>query len=237
MNEEKDLLEQDTDSFEESAEAVLDDIIDGDADQVEETVEAFTDDVPQEQPEEAYVEEDMELVLENAVIPEKKSMSNSAVAVISSLITLVVCAAVVLVAYFTTYNKYNANVDGYSVTLEQSAKEMEMTLDELKEEYGLPKDMRGDTIIPVVQNYFSADKALQMQSGMTFDQFVEMVGLPDDIEVSADMPWGKFQKIMQEFFESQQSQVPEDQATEETVEGETEESQEAPAETQETAAE
>ena len=126
MNEEKDLMEQEinneTDSFEESTQAVADDNFDGDADSVEDTVESYTEEV-EEVVEEAAEDavDQLEKLVEEAIVPEKAPMSKTAVGAISSIITLVVCAVIVFAAYLLTYNPYNANKDGYIETLNDVA--------------------------------------------------------------------------------------------------------------------
>lgn len=228
MSEEKDFMEEntinnDTDDMQQSPEAVADDNFDGDADQVEETVESYTEEV------EEIAEEDADVVLEQMVegaeIPEKASMSKTAVAVISSLITLVVCAIAVFAVFITTYNPYNSNKDGYIETIADVAEMTGKSLDEIKEEYSFPADMRGDTYSVAAINYMPVGVYFERMQGMSADMvemYAQMMGIKE--EVDANTPYGKFNKLMTEASMAAQSQ----QAPE---------TEEAPAETEQAPAE
>lgn len=214
MSEEKDFMEEntinnDTDDMQASQEAVADDNFDGDADQIEETVESYTEEV-QEYVEEVP-EEDAEAILDEMVqgaeIPEKASLSKAAVAAISSLITLVVCAVAVFAVFITTYNPYNSNKDGYIETIDDVAAMTGKTLEEIKEEYSFPADMRGDTYSVAAINYMPVGVYFEKMQGMSPDMvgmYAQMMGITE--EVDANTPYGKFNKLMTEASMAAQSQ-------------------------------
>ena len=239
MNEEKDLMEQEinneTDSFEESTQAVADDNFDGDADSVEDTVESYTEEV--EEVIEEVVEgaedavDELEKLVEEAIVPEKTPMSKAAVGAISSVVTLVVCAIVVLAAYFFTYNPYNANKDGYIETLNVVAVMADKTLDELKAEYSFPADMPGDTYSVAAINYMPVGVYFEKMQGMSPDMvtmYAQMMGIKE--EVTPEMPYGQFAKLMNAASQATQENAEEAPAEDaEAAEGEAP-AEEAPAE-------
>ena len=202
MNEEKELLENE---IEETAPEVTEEVI-------EEVVEEVAED------DVAVVEEVLEQV--EAVV-EKAEISKSTVAVISAAITFAVCVIIVGVLYFTTYNTYNANKDGYISTIAEVAEMNEMTLDEFKTEWGLPSNMPGSTTEVVAQSYIPTSRFLEMSYGMTFEQFAQIVGITKEDGVDETSPWGKTQKVMMEKSKAAAEQAPEEEAAEgEAAEGE-----------------
>ncbi len=182
---EEPVINGDTDGYAESAMAMADDNFDGDADSVEETVESYT--------------QEIEEVLESAYVPKKSiNLSKAAVAVISAATALIVCMVAVAVAYAVSYNPYNANKEGYMPTLEDLAETNQMTVDRIKEAYGLPSDMRGDTVTAAALNYMPAGLYVEMYYGIPFDTAVEAMGIKGDERINENMRYGDFEKILDE---------------------------------------
>lgn len=96
-----------------------------------------------------------------------------------------------------SYNTYNTNKDGYVPTILEVAEMNEMTIDEFKEEWGLPSDMPGDTMDTVAQVYVSTAKFIEQSYGMTYDQFVEVMGITQEAGINANSPWGMTQKFIE----------------------------------------
>ena len=96
-----------------------------------------------------------------------------------------------------SYNTYNTNKDGYIPTILEVAEMNEMTIDEFKEEWGLPSDMPGDTMDTVAQVYVSTAKFIEQSYGMTYDQFVEVMGITQEAGINANSPWGMTQKFIE----------------------------------------
>ena len=96
-----------------------------------------------------------------------------------------------------SYNIYNTNKDGYVPTILEVAEMNEMTIDEFKEEWGLPSDMPGDTMDTVAQVYVSTAKFIEQSYGMTYDQFVEVMGITQEAGINANSPWGMTQKFIE----------------------------------------
>ena len=217
MNEEKDLLENEV---EETTPEVTEEVIEEAVPEIlEETAEEMIEEVLKT-PEEA-LEEVEEIV-------EKAEMSKTAVAVVSAAITFALCVIIVGLLYFTTYNSYNANKEGYVTTLTEMAELNDMSLKEFKAEWGLPSSMKGDTTVPVAQAYIPTGKYIELASGMTFEQFAEAFGITEEDGIDEETPWGYTQKIMNEKSQAAQ-EAPETEATEgeategEAAEGETDE--------------
>ncbi|MBQ7975163.1 MAG: hypothetical protein IJ300_05710 [Clostridia bacterium] len=209
MSENNDLLRDepginsDTDCFEQAAESAADDNFDGTADCTEGRLECYT--------------QEIEDVLKSAEVPKKGiNLSKPAVAVVSAIAAVVVCAVIVAVAYAAGYNAYNANKDGYMPTLEDLAAEYEMSVDEIKDAYGLPKDMRGDTIAAVALNYMPAGLYVEMNYRLPFDTAVEAMGLAGDERVNENMRYGDFEKILEEveIAQPEETQTPAEEAEE-----------------------
>ncbi len=198
MSEEKDMFENDqTEEVVEETAEVLED--------AEETVQIF-----EESNEVEMAQEIIDQMVESAQIPEKKSLSKAAVAVISSAITLVVCAAAVFTAFILTYNPYNADKDGYIETIADVAELTGKSVDEVKEEYGFPKDMKGDTYTVAAINYMPTAAYFEKMQGMSPDMvtmYAQMMGIKE--EVDPNMPFGKFNKMMTE---AQAKQASEEEA-------------------------
>lgn len=147
-------------------------------------------------------------------IPEKKSeISKPAVAAISAAITLVVCAAACFTWYMTSYNTYNANKNGYAVDLATYARMYGQSVDEMKEQYGLPEKMRDDTIMEIASNYVPASKMAEL-NGMTLDELKKAAGI-EDMDLEEGTYWGEVSKSMRE---QQLSQMEEEKEATETDE-------------------
>ena len=195
---EEPVINGETDGFQESSMGMSDDNFDGDADCVEERLECYT--------------EEIEEVLEAATIPEKGiNLSKAAVAVISAAAAVIVCVVAIAVAYAVSYNSYNSNKDGYMPTLADMAKEYNMSVDEMKEAYGLPSDMREDTMTAVALNYMPAGLYVEMNYRIPFASAVEAMGLAGDERVNENMRYGDFEKILEEV-EPQAEEVQEQEA-------------------------
>ncbi len=104
----------------------------------------------------------------------------------------VVAAVAAAVLVLSGNNKYNRedipNPSGK--TISQIAEQRGITLAQLKEEYALPKDMRGDTFESCAYYYIPASKMAELQ-GVTFDDFAKLYGWGEDI--LPDTPWGEAQ--------------------------------------------
>lgn len=208
---EEPVVNGETDGFEESSMGMADDNFDGDADCVEERVECYT--------------KEIEEVLEAAEVPQKSiNLSKAAVAVISAAAAVIICVVAVAVAYAVSYNSYNANKDGYMPTLADMAKEYDMSVDEMKDAYGLPSDMRGDTITAVALNYMPAGLYVEMNYRIPFATAVEAMGLAGDERVNENMRYGDFEKILEEV-EIEQPQTEETQSPESEVPADGEETE------------
>ena len=175
----------DTDGNVESSMGAADDNFDGDADCTEERVECYTAGIEQ--------------ALESAEVPKKSiNLSKPAVAVVSAVAAIIVCVVALAIAYLVSYNPYNSNKDGYLPTLEEPAEANETSVDKIKEAYGLPSDMRGDTITAIALNYMPAGLYVEMNYRIPFDAAVEAMGLKDDERINPDMRYGDFEKILDE---------------------------------------
>lgn len=111
------------------------------------------------------------------------------------LIAAVVITAVVIGTIFIVFfsgNKYNEMgiINPSGKTISQVAQESGITLDELKEKYGLPKNMPSDTEEAAAYYFIPTEKMAQI-SGSTFDEFKEIFGWGD--EIKPDTPWGEAQ--------------------------------------------
>ena len=217
MNEEKEILENE---IEEVTPEVTEEII-------EETVSEDVEEIV----EEAVADEVCEALEEVEAVVEKAEFSKSAVAVISAAITFAVCVIIVGVLYFTTYNTYNANKDGYISTIAEIAELNEMTLDEFKAEWGLPSGMPGSTTEAAAQSYISTSKFVEMSYGMNFEQFAQIVGIKEEDGIDGNSPWGKTQKFMMEKSKAAAEEAPESENAEgEQAPAENAEGEQAPAE-------
>ena len=209
MNDEKELLENEA---EEVTPEVAEEIIEEPSEEIaEEAVEEIAEEVIENA---EAIAEDVEAVVEKAEI------SKSAVAVISAAITFAVCVIIVGVLYFTTYNKYNANVDGFLYTIAEEAENAGKPLKDFKEEFGLPKDMQGNTTSVAAQSYIATGKFIEMSYGMTFEQFSQIVGITEEDEVDENSPWGKTQKVMIEKTKAKQEAAEQEATEDEAAEGE-----------------
>jgi len=132
---------------------------------VEEVVEEVAEAVEE-------VAEDAEEVFEE-VVEEIKTSSTGKVAVLSAVITAVVMLILAFVCYKFVLNPYNTNCK-YAITIAEAAEEMEMSLDQFKEDNGLPKGMPGSTYYVIAQNYIPFTK-LAEQNGMTAEEFMEQL--------------------------------------------------------------
>ena len=162
---------------------------------------------------------------------------NVVVALISVLITLVVCLAIMAAGlfvfnnkynelkgdleetkeklsdekeYIASLNQYNMNKDGYIQILDDLARESGKTLDEVKEEFDLPEDMTGDTYVVAAECYIPVEKYFQMQ-GMSADMipmYAEMMGIE---EVDENMPYGEFAQLMNEAAKKQEQESAEEE--------------------------
>lgn len=204
MSEEKDLLENE---IEETAAEVVD------------TIEEVVEDAYE------IIEEVAEAPEEAIEIVEKADLSKQNVAIISAAITFLVCVIIGCILYFTTFNSYNMNKDGYVTTLAEIAEMNDMSLSEFKEEWGLPSNMRGNTTMESAQAYIPTAKFLEMSYGMTFEQFADIIGITEEDGVDENSPWGKTQKIMNQKTLAAQN-APENETTEDAAA----EGEQAPAE-------
>lgn len=127
-----------------------------------------------------------------------QNLSKPAIAIGSAGITLVFCIIVGLIIHAIGFNSYNANKDGYLVTLKEQAAEHDMTVGEYKESLGLPRGMRGDTVAAVASMYMPAAKYIEMNHGMSFEMVIDAMGLSDDKRISPKMRYGELEKIMKE---------------------------------------
>ncbi|MBP3361035.1 MAG: hypothetical protein J6N52_09300 [Clostridia bacterium] len=232
MNDEKDLLNQDMP--EEDNTEIENDAVE--AESVAETVDTINDEsdsgsvYESEEDSEVFSSESEQDVDETGndyfsdgsvipEIPEKKSeISKPAVAAISVVITLIVSAAACFTWYMTSYNPYNANKDGYVLDLAAYAKLYGQTVDEMKEQHGLPKDMREDTIAEVAMMYSPMSKVAE-RYGMTVKELMSASGM-GDMEVEDDTPQGVVQKAMLEKEISQMQEQQAENVAEEEADGE-----------------
>ena len=107
-----------------------------------------------------------------------------------------VAVVVAVISVFGTlgvqkYNKYNhmGYLDVSGQTLEDLAANARMTVDEFKEEYGLPKDMKRDTLADVASDYRPLGKMAEL-SGLSLDEAKAQLGLSDNASITADTTWG-----------------------------------------------
>ncbi len=195
---------------------------------VEEVNEEATEEVVEETAEEA-VEEAVEEIAEDVQPVPAKGLSKVAVSIISIAATLAVTAATCAGLYFIgdmrVCNKYNANIDGYGETLDLYARYSEKTLDEVKEEMGLPADMPGETLYAIANAYTPVSKMVEMY-GVTVDDFKKMYGLEDDAEITGETPIGLVSK---KTIEKQIAENEEAKKTEETPADEEAPAEEVPA--------
>jgi len=173
--------------IEEAAEDVVNEETADDADTVDEAVNPEGD-------AEAY---DLFSGEEVPEIPEKASLSKSAVAAISVVITLVVCLVAAATWYFACYNPYNANTHGYAMDIATVAKLNGVSIPEIKEQYAIPENIPDDTIMEVAINYAPAEKMAELMYGMTLEDLKSAAKL-DNLEITENTLWGDIQLAMLE---------------------------------------
>ena len=155
-----------------------------------ETVEdTFTETEPTEFPEEEDVSfaEPEEAVLSETEVKLKKAKTSALIAWI-----LVVLFAVGDFGYYWTqiYNKYNhlGYLDTNGMTIGDAAAGMNMSFEEFKEQYGLPKDMKKSTYFNAAQNLIPVSKMLELY-GTDLDSMKEQYHFGD--EITEDSTWGQ----------------------------------------------
>lgn len=212
---------------------------------VEEVVEETTEEIVADEAAEEDVQADeIAEVFEKAaeeLVAEKAEMSKKSACALSVVITLVVVAAALLIYYFTGYNRYNANPNGYSDTLETYAAMSDKTIDEVKEELSLPSNMKADTLLDVAQYYIPVKKMAE-NYGMEVDSLKTALQLNEEHTalITEETRWGEVTKFMRQEQEAAKAEAEKEDATasEEASEKASEEAQEQvadDAEAQETA--
>lgn len=234
MSDEKNLFENE--EAVEAANEVIEEAVEVAEEVVEEAIEV-SEEVMEEAPvaiEEAD-EEAIEEIAEASEDEEKKVYTRVSL-IKAVIITLVICGLLMVAEYYfmnSRINHYNLNEEGYAVTIEYTAKQNKITVEEFKQEYGLPEDMPADTTIAVAEGYIKLGKMLEMQ-GMGEDMipmFAQMYGI-DESKLSKDMYMGEFNKLVMEASLKAAEEAENAPAVEAPAEGE-----EAPAEGEEAPAE
>ena len=209
MSDEKNLFENE-EAVENAAEAAVEAVEEAAEEAVEAAEEAVEEVIEEaveteEVAEEAVAEviEEAEELLEDAAEEDEEKKVYTRVSLIKAvIITLVICGILMVAEYYfmdSRINHYNLNEDGYSSTIDDAAKQAGKTLDEFKNENGLPEDMPGDTTIESAQSYMTLGKMLELQ-GMGEDMipmFAQMYGI-DESKLNKDMYLGEFNKLIRE---------------------------------------
>ncbi len=230
MSEEKEILENEEAVAETAAEPEVDTTAVNEADTAAES-EAEADDNSEGTDEEALQTEEVsdDLSEHNITladqVPEKQShISKPAVSLISIVATLIVCAVAFFTVYEVYYNPYNANKDGYGMTLATYAKQMQQDVASVKSELSLPADMRDDTLIDMAQYYIPVSKMAE-NYGMTVDELLQATGLSgiENLDISDDTYWGEITLLMLREQEAQMEAESDTTASEEPSEQPSEE--------------
>jgi ElaB/YqjD/DUF883 family membrane-anchored ribosome-binding protein len=120
----------------------------------------------------------------------KKSKAPIIAIIVAAVIVVALCVLTAMGKFPAIYNKYNhmgyVNITGR--TIADIAKDNDMELSELLEQYGLPKDMPGNTQESAAYYSMPVNTIAQMY-GMDLDGLKELLGLGD--EITEDTPWGK----------------------------------------------
>lgn len=177
----EEIAEEVTEIAEEAAEGVVEELEEV-AEDIEEAAEEITDEFADE------AAEIMETVEE---LPKKKKNTGRVVAIIIAIAAVIVLAALTAQGKFPQiYNKYNhmgyVNITGR--TIADIAKENDMELSELLEQYGLPADMPGNTQESAAYYNMPVKMVAQMY-GMGFEDLKALLGIEEGI--TEDTPWGE----------------------------------------------
>jgi predicted Holliday junction resolvase-like endonuclease len=175
--------------------------------QAEETTQQQAEDdvqVEEKQPSEAaeYSAEEViyeEPKMEEPVEKKKKHMKTGAVVAITAAATVAVCAIALFVCAKFFYNPYNSNCK-YLPTLKDYAKYNNMTVDKVKEEYQLPKDMPDSTYWSVSSLYIPLSYIMQSQS-VDLATIISQYQLPEECssKVTESTTIGEFNKLLEEY--------------------------------------
>ena len=169
-------------NFEEKAEEI--------AEEAQEAVEEFAEDAA-EAVEEAVsdVAEDVSEFAEEGLAAPKKNKAPIVAIIVAAVIAVALCVLTFMGKFPAIYNKYNhmgyINITGR--TIGDIAKDNNMELSELLEQYGLPADMPANTQESAAY-YMMPVKTIAQMYGMTFEDMKELLGFGD--EITEDMPWG-----------------------------------------------
>ena len=183
----------------------------------EETTEISEDAAEENETFEDSIDENMGADVVSIPVPPKKEISKQAACAISVVVTLAVVAVAILVFYFTGFNRYNTNPDGYSDTLETYAKMSDKSIEEVMEELSLPSDMKPDTILDIAQFYIPAKKMAD-NYGMDMESLKKALKLSDEQTalITEETRWGEVTKLMRE---AQEAEKAKNKASEEASEG------------------
>lgn len=175
---------------------------------------------------------EVEVVIDGKVevvdeVPPKKQISKTAACAISVVITLAVVFIALLIFYFTGYNRYNTNPDGYSDTIETYASMSDKTVAEVMEELSLPSDMKPDTILDVAQFYIPVKKMAE-NYGMDVDSLKKALQLneEDTALITEETRWGEVTRLMRQEQEAAKKEA-EDKSDSQASEAASEEASES----------
>jgi len=102
------------------------------------------------------------------------------------------------------------------LSLENYAKYSDMTLEDLKAQYGLGEDVAADTTWADAINFMTTGVVAQQMYGVDYETFKTSMGLPE--EINENTPWSETVEIMNALMEQQQAEA----AAEETAQPENE---------------
>lgn len=148
------------------------------AEAVEETVEEIVEDVVATEEETAQAAVDVDYYVKKINSLKAK---NRVLAVILALVILAVAGFTGYKAY-VNYNPYNnmGIPNTSSMTLLNVARMYGVSVDELKEQYQLPEDVKDNTYYDVVQ-YITPTSVILQMSGMDFEAAKEQFKFSDDV--------------------------------------------------------
>ena len=211
MNDEKNMFDESNEeeninvaADEAAAEEVAEEVAETAEETSEETTEISEDAAEENETFEDSIDENMGADVVSIPVPPKKEISKQAACAISVVVTLAVVAVAILVFYFTGFNRYNTNPDGYSDTLETYAKMSDKSIEEVMEELSLPSDMKPDTILDIAQFYIPAKKMAD-NYGMDMESLKKALKLSDEQTalITEETRWGEVTKLMREAQEAE----------------------------------
>lgn len=235
MNDEKNMFDESNEEENINVaadEAAAEEVAETAEETAEETTEISEDAAEENETFEDSIDENMGADVVSIPVPPKKEISKQAACAISVVVTLAVVAVAILVFYFTGFNRYNTNPDGYSDTLETYAKMSDKSIEEVMEELSLPSDMKPDTILDIAQFYIPAKKMAD-NYGMDMESLKKALKLSDEQTalITEETRWGEVTKLMRE---AQEAENAKNKASEEASEGASEGASESASEKTET---